>query len=133
MNGNNKLNWIHINEGQFDTLHEAPAVYLIVVITINNKYLVLYTGQTENIKDRTKQHWSESERNKKLKNIIKKYRTSVSLFYYQDDKTLLDSHERYLFNRFEPQLQEKAPVVEPVEIDLPDNVIKGKLNKRYFE
>lgn len=130
---NNKLNWIHVEERKFDTLPEAPAIYLIVVDTINNNYLVIYSGQTENIRDRAKQHWSESEQNKKLKNIIKKYRTSVSLFYYQDDKSLMDGHEKYLFDRFEPQLQEKAPDVETIEIELPNNVVKGKLNKRYFE
>lgn len=133
MNSNNKLNWIHVDESKLDTLPESSAVYLVVVDTINNNYLVIYSGQAENIKERAKQHWSESEPNKKLKNIIKKFRASVSLFYYQDEKTLLDGHERYLFNRFEPQLQENAPDVEPIEINLPDNVIKGKLNKRYFE
>ena len=130
---NNKLNWIHVEERKLDTLPESSAIYLIVAITINNNYLVLYTGQTDSIKDRTKQHWSESEPNKELKNIIKKYRNSISLFYHLDDKSLLNGHERYLFDHFEPQLQERAPDVEPIEIELPNNVVKGKLNKRYFE
>lgn len=132
MNGN-KLNWVHTEGNKFDSLPELPAVYLIVVITINNQYLVLYTGQTINIKDRAKQHWSESESNKGLKTIIKRYIGSVSLFYYLDNKSLLDGHERYLFDCFDPQLQEKAPNVEPIEMKLPNNIVKGKLNKRYFE
>ena len=45
----------------------------------------------------------------------------------------MDGHEKYLFDRFEPQLQERAPDVEPIEIELPNKVVKGKLNKRYFE
>ena len=132
MNIPKRIDWIHIEEKDFDSLPEKPAIYLVVVDTINNNYLVIYTGATINIKDRAKQHWLESEQNKELKNLIKNYRSAVSLFYAFDDKELIDKHERFLFERFEPQLKHKTNSVNPIEINVPEHVVKGRLNKKYF-
>ena len=132
MENTNSLSWIRVEEKDFDSLPEESAVYLIVVDTINNNYLVIYTGATINIKDRAKQHWLESEPNKELKNLIKNYRSAVSLLYALDAKDIIENHERFLFERFEPQLKHKTNSAEPIEINIPDNVVKGKLNRKYF-
>lgn len=111
---------------------ETDAVYLIVANSKIGK-IVLYTGQTDNIKRRAKEHWSDNEKNEMIKNFIYKYKSAVSLFYYLDHGNALNGHERFLFNYFEPQAQSRAPEVDEKPINLPPNVKKGKFKEEYFK
>ena len=126
------MTWTKVYEKAFDNLPESDAVYVIGTYTNGKHYVAIYTGQTNNIKRRSKEHWSDDEDNEKLKNIISNYRGSVSLFYSLDDKNALNGHERFLFNHYEPQAQSKAPDVEPKPISLPDGVSKGIIKEEFF-
>jgi len=68
-----------------------------------------------------------------IKNIITNYKSYISLFYYLDHGNALDGHERFLFNYFVPQAQTRASEIEEKPISLPPNVIKLRINSKYFE
>lgn len=127
------MDWKHLNEASFASLPESGAIYLIVAKTTNDDYVVIYTGQTNNIKRRAKEHWSESEQNTKLKNIISKHRSAISMFYALDHGNALDGHERYLFDYYNPQAQTNAPDKEPKPVTLPALAKKGRINEKYFK
>lgn len=126
-------NWIKVKESEFDDLPDTDAVYLIVGHTDKNNNIVFYTGQTNNIRIRAKQHWGNSEENTMIKNVIAKYRGAISLYYHLDHGNALDGHEKYLYEYFKPQAQKRAPEVEPKEIELPSNVSRGYINNKCFE
>lgn len=125
--------WAKATESDFDDLPEESAVYVITVHTTAGTNVVIYTGQTDNIQRRSKEHWSKNEPNEKLKNIIAKYPSAMALFYAKVHGNSLDGHERFLFNHFEPQVQEKAPDVEPKELSLTNSFTKGKIKEEHFK
>lgn len=127
------MDWKHSTRESFSSLPESDAVYLIVAKTTNDEYVVIYTGQTNNIKRRTAEHWGEGEQNLKLKNIIERYGSSISLFYALDHGNALDGHERYLFDFYNPQAQTNAPDVHSQAITLPPIAKKGRINEKYFK
>lgn len=127
------MDWKHITKQSFSLLPENDAVYLIAAKTTNDEFIVVYTGQTNNIKRRAHEHWGEGEQNPKLKNLISRYGSSISLFYALDYSKSLNAHERYLFNYYSPQAQTNAPDVSPKAITVPPMAKKGRINEKYFE
>ena len=127
------LEWKIANEKDFDQLPSQCAVYLIVAETSSGENIVFYTGQTNDIKRRLKEHWSDNEQNKMIKNIIKKYKKFIFAYYAIDHENALDAHERFLFNFYEPQAQTKAPDVEQKRVTLPSSTIKGKIKTSCFD
>lgn len=125
--------WIHAEISDFDNLPETPAIYLVVADTITNQYLVLYVGDADNIKEKLQRHHLRSKSKTQLTSFITNYQGAVSIFYFEDDKSLIGGHKKYLINRFQPQLQDDVPNTAPINIKIPKKVIKGKLNRRYFE
>ena len=127
-----KMMWLQVGEKDFDNLPETDAVYIIVAHTTRKHYIAIYTGQTNDIKRRSKEHWSEDETNEKLKNVIANCKDAISLFYALDNENSLDGHEKFLYEHYEPQTQSKAPDVEPRPISLPENVVNEIIINDYF-
>lgn len=123
------LVWANKKELGFDEIPEKQGVYLIACDCKNGKSYVVYTGQTDNLRRRTKEHWSDNEPNKELKDAIAKYKSAFKVVYAEvDNINDLDGIEKYLFNYYQPQLTDRAPDFEPIEVVLPNSVEKGKVN-----
>lgn len=124
------ITWFYVDGGKFDNVQNKPGVYLITVTCIGEKPndYVIYSGQSVDMHKRCLDHWASSEPNKELADAIKKYNSIIKVYYVYVDEKNLDGCERYLFNCFSPQLQERKPDVDPIEIKLPPEVRKGKVN-----
>lgn len=123
------LVWIDKREAKFDEIPEKKGVYLVACDCKNNKSIVVYVGQTENLRRRTKVHWSDNEQNKELKNAIAKYRSAFKVVYAEvDSLNDLNGIEKYLFDYYEPQFTDRRPDAEPIEVVPPNSVQKGSVN-----
>lgn len=125
--------WTCARKKDFLDLPEESAIYVIVASMTNGKNYVFYSGQTNNIKKRTLEHWSDDEPNGKIKNIINRYGNSIFIYYALVHGNSLDGHERFLYDTFKPQTQSRAPEVEPKPVTLDSNFAKGKIDEKCFE
>lgn len=123
----NDLSWVEVTYHNFSSIPEKPGVYLIVTKCTDNKKRVIYSGQSTNLYDRIPDHWCDSEANKQLKDAIQNHTSAINVFYAVTSMSILDETEKYLFDHFKPQFQDRAPEVEPVSCSLPD-LAKGKVN-----
>ena len=121
------LTWLKKKPSEFDSIPEKTGVYLITCTCTDKADWVVYSGQSIDLRARTKQHWSDSELNVDLKKAIKNYPGAFAIYYAESNEDDVDGIERYLFNTYSPQFSDKAPDVEPKAVTLP-NVKKGKVN-----
>ena len=121
--------WNNKKEVEFDSIPEKQGIYLIACQCSNGKNIVVYVGQSNDLRRRAKEHWSDNEQNKDLKNAIKKYKNAFTYFYaVLDSARDLDGCEKYLFDCYEPQFTDRTPEAEPIEIALTNSVSKGRVN-----
>ncbi len=125
--------WICARKKDFADLPEESGIYVIVAAMTNGKNYVFYSGQTNNIKKRALEHWSDAEPNEKIMNIISKHGNSIFMYYALVHGNSLDGHERFLYETFEPQAQSRVPNVESKPVSLDSHFAKGKINEKYFE
>lgn len=123
------LVWIDKREANFDEIPEKKDVYLIACDCKGGQSFVVYVGQTDDLKRRTKEHWSDNEQNKELKNAISKYKSAFKVTYAEvDSLNDLDGIEKYLFDYYNPHFTDRSPEADPIEVVLPDSVHKGNVN-----
>lgn len=123
------LVWLDVKEENFDNVPNKCGVYVISCKCKDDKYHVVYTGQSEDVQRRLKEHWSENETNEDLKKVISNYRSAFKGTYaLVDKKSELDGCEKFLFDYYNPQFAERAPDVEPADITLSSTVVKGKVS-----
>ena len=123
------LVWIDKREANFDEIPEKKGVYLIACDCKNGQSIVVYVGQTDDLKRRTKEHWSDNEQNKELKNAISKYKSAFKVTYAEvDSLNDLDGIDKYLFDYYNPQFTDRSPDADPIEVVLPGSVHKGNVN-----
>ena len=124
-----ELNWSMKREFDFDNIPKRQGVYVISCNCNNGKSVVVYVGQTNDLKRRAKEHWSDNEQNTGLKNAIEKYKQAFCFCYAPINLSKdLDGCEKYLFNYYQPQFTDKSPDAEPIELALSNLVSKGKVN-----
>ena len=126
-----KVKWYYATESQFNNIPENAGVYLITITCgggDKKEDFVIYSGQSTNIAKRCKEHWSDSESNDDLKNIIKKYNNLLKVYYCFVETSELDGCEKFLFEHYLPQLQQRKPDAELIEISLPPEPKIGNVN-----
>lgn len=122
------LEWQKIDKSNFETVPKKSGVYIITCKCVSGEEHVIYSGQSDNLCRRLKEHWNDSEENEELKRAIKNYPSAIEAYYSLVPLVNLDCLERYLFDTFLPQLQERAPEVSASSCTLPKNVSKGRVN-----
>lgn len=121
--------WATKKEADFDNIPEKQGVYVIACSCKNGQNIVVYVGQSNDLRRRAKEHWSDEEKNEDLKNAIKKYKTCFMYSYATlDSSEDLDGCEKYLFDYYKPQFTDRTPDADPIEMVLIDSVSKGKVN-----
>lgn len=123
----NNLVWKKARQNEIDYIPNKPGVYLITMLCSNMMEYVIYSGQSNNLQRRLKEHYSIYEENEKLCNVIKKYQNRINMYYATVNEYFLDNIERYLFNYYRPQFQDRAPDVFPRTCSLPNNLYKGTI------
>ena len=122
----NEVRWKIAYESSFEYLPESDGVYLICCKCSDGNNIVIYTGQSNNIKKRIYQHWGDNEK-EEIRHIIIKYRNSIFVLYTLFDGRRLDGVENFLFNYYKPQLSDKTPDANPIPIQVPNIVSKGRV------
>lgn len=121
--------WSTKKESDFDSIPEKQGIYVIACSCKNGKNVVVYVGQSNDLRRRAKEHWSDDEQNEELKSAIKKYKTCFTYSYAALDFAKdLDGVERYLYDYYEPQFTDRTPNADPIEVVLSNSVSKGTVN-----
>lgn len=97
------MQWQNIDPRFLFMIPETSGIY---IFTVGDQ--VVYVGQATNLQARIKQHFSESEQNTDLKNIIRHYRVSV-LYTKVVDTSELCRIESALYYQYRPQCNQIAP------------------------
>ena len=118
-----QVEWFKVFVNSIDLLNDESGVYVISVLLKSGKYGAVYVGQSENLRQRISQHFSDSESNKELKEYIKKDYT-FKISYAKVQKDNLDLVEKYLINYYHPRFNSQDGIDDlTIEINLP-NVVK---------
>jgi predicted GIY-YIG superfamily endonuclease len=93
-------------------------VYLLWVKLKNGKWRCYYAGQADDLERRLLEHLSDEEKNSCIK---AKVRDHISGYEYakvakQSDR---DGIEKFLYDHYKPECNEKDPGGEPIEVNLP--------------
>ena len=105
------LNWKQINpynrKSNLDNVTEKPGIYILSCELKNNTYKVVYVGQTLDLQRRLKEHLRDDEKNLGIKEYLDKY--CLKAVYAEVTSSNLDGVELYLYNKFDPKLNEQTP------------------------
>lgn len=123
-----KLYWMIVYNNDFNSVPEKPGVYMITCKCENGKEIVVYSGQSTNLCRRLKEHWSDNEVNLELRKAIKRYSYSLCVYYAVTSQYVLDGIEKYLFDLYKPQFQDRAPDTEAISCNFPLNIHRGTVN-----
>jgi len=93
-------------------------VYLLWVKLKNGKWRCYYAGQADDLEHRLLEHLSNEEKNLCIKTNV---RDHISGYEYakvakQSDR---DGIEKFLFDHYRPECNEKDPGGKPIEVNLP--------------
>ena len=96
-----------------------PGVYLLwVKLKEGNKWKCFYCGLADNLEDRLLDHLSDSEKNERIKEEVKKY---VCGFEWAEVAKQSDREgiEKFLYDHYKPECNKVDPGGTPTEINLP--------------
>jgi hypothetical protein len=93
-------------------------LYLLWVKLKNGKWRCYYAGQADDLERRLLEHLSDEEKNRCIKTNVRDY---ISGYQYakvakQSDR---DGIEKFLYDHYKPECNEKDPGGEPIEVSLP--------------
>ncbi len=96
----------------------AAGVYLLWVKLKNGNWRCFYAGQTDDLKRRLLEHLNNNETNKCIKNKVTNY---IYGFEYAKvvKQTERDGIEKFLYDHYKPECNDKDPGSEPIEVNLP--------------
>ena len=97
------MQWHNVSPRFMFMIPKTAGVYMI---TVGNQ--IVYVGQAIDLKTRIQQHFSNSEPNTDLKNIIQHYQTSV-LYAEVANESDLCRIESALYYQYRPQCNQIAP------------------------
>lgn len=97
------MQWIKTNRSFLDLIPERSGIYMI---TVENT--VVYVGKAKYLQTRIKQHFSDSESNMDLKNIIQHYQVSI-LYTEVVSESELCRIESALYYQYRPRCNQIAP------------------------
>lgn len=110
-----KLKWKFVKPPKLEAIPREPGIYIISTQQYHDdEYEVKYVGQTENLYERAKEHWSKKEKNKLLKrHIAERYVMKFSFSIVSLEKER-DGLELFLYNTYSPPFNMNAPPGETV-------------------
>jgi excinuclease UvrABC nuclease subunit len=110
------LDYTHDNVQRYAPM--SAGVYVLATKLKNGNVLIFYVGQAEDLDKRLKEHLSENEPNKCVRDEVKNY---LCAFRYAKVSSQADRDraERALYNRFTPKCNDpdRIPDVPGVEIN----------------
>lgn len=105
------LNWKQIipynRERNLDNIPNKSGIYIISCKQTDNTYKVRYVGQTLDLQRRLKEHLRDDEKNLGIKQYLDKY--YLKAVYAEVTSSNLNGVELYLYNKFNPKLNEQTP------------------------
>jgi len=99
--------------------YEAGVYLLWVKLKEGKNWRCFYVGQAKDLEARLLEHLSEDEENECLSNKVNR---KVCGFEYAEvgDQDNRDGIERYLYDQYKTECNEREPETDPIPVNLPD-------------
>lgn len=111
-------NLINLDEGNIDKgVDNKAGIYRLSVKFKDGKYNIFYVGSANDLNRRLKEHLSDNEENRCIRDNVKNYIMAFR-FAYIPEKNIREGAERFMYDHYKPSCNEIEPPSSPVEINI---------------